>query len=189
VGGEKGSWVVYASLTIQFSCKRESWAPLTNDVHQDIGPSFLQQGTTHVGDGGSLQVFSQVHQLPILSQEGNGCWEGIERLGGDGALAWGPSAPSVQTFCLLTFWGNLPSLLQVGSESHQAAPGVHKLPAAGCEGGAEVSGWDPFSPHSGNFPSHLSPPQRSNKDYGVRSVPRAQLPGQLQLRLRPLHPS
>lgn len=54
-----------------------------------------------------------------------------EKLGRAGRPAWGLSAPSPLTSIhLLTIWGHLPLTLQVGSEGHQAAPGVDQLPVA-----------------------------------------------------------
>lgn len=73
---------------------------------------------------------------------------GAEREAGQG---WNPylgalrGSPSTAP-CPLTIWGHLPPLPQVGDEEHQAAPGVHQLPAASCGGGAEVNKWHPLLP-------------------------------------------
>lgn len=71
------SWIRTADPVPSFhSPKGDSGVPLTDDAHEDVGPSLLQQGTAHAGSRGSplLQALVQAHQVPVLSQEGNGHW-------------------------------------------------------------------------------------------------------------------
>lgn len=98
--GWERPWVVsgllYPSLHSDITAGYVSWAPLTDDLHEDIGSTLLQQGAAcGWGLGSPLQALFQVHQVSVLSQEGNGRWEGRE--GGKAKLVLLPGTLGIPT--------------------------------------------------------------------------------------------
>lgn len=158
-------------LMIQRHCRgHRSRTPLTDGLHQDVGPPLPQRGAGHGGRRGRpfLQPLREAHQVPILSQQGDGRWEGRE--GGRAGLVlplpgWGgPLSQSSSTpRCPLTVRGHLAPLPQVGGEGPEATPGVHQLPAASYRRGAKVGAWHPSYPQTRML--------RLPPAYGVRNVP------------------
>lgn len=113
-GGWERPWVVYGLLYpfLHSDLTADvSRAPLTDDLHEDVGSTLLQQGAACGGGLGSpLQALFQAHQVSILSQEGNGRWEGRE--GGKAKLVLLPATLGIPTLQPLPIpspsWGTCP---------------------------------------------------------------------------------